>query len=450
MKTVRLGAATGWARDRFNHAGDLVRNGRIDYLCFESMSEITMSATQVKNSDTGAHIEYDPYLDKRLRPVLRECVDRKIRIISNQGWMNPPAAAARLVEIARELEIKQLKVAAVYNAVDMIAKVPSMDLAFSGSPLKAKDLGDRMVSVEVYFGADGIVEALRNGADVVLTTRIVDSALYLGPLAYEFGWSLDDPDLAAKGSIIGHLMECASQASGGYFSDPGYKDVPDIEHLGNPIVEVSEEYVRFTKTETTGGLVTPATLKEQLVYEITDPSNYILPNCVVDFTGLRFREIGKNLVETVGFKGRPKPEKLKMLVGIKEGFMNEEYVQFAGPGAYQRAELARKILTERFGIIGFRPTELRMDYVGLNSVHREATPPWNFEPWEVVLRIAAKADSPEMCDLLRQEMDTICMNGPSATGKYGPMSGRIRAVIGMLSALVDRNEVEEKVDYFTV
>lgn len=450
MKTVRLGAATGWARDRFTHAPDMIRNGNIDYLCFESMSEITMSATQVKNASSAQAIEYDPYLEKRLRPILKECREKNITIISNQGWMNPPAAAEKVAEIGRELGLTDLKVAAVYNAVDLMAMLVDSDVAFAGDPRTSRQLKDIMVSVEVYFGADGILEALKNGANVVITTRIVDSALYLGPLAYEFGWDLDDPQLAAKGSVIGHLMECASQASGGYFCDPGYKNVPDIEHLGNPIVEVTEDRVRFTKTDTTGGLVTPATLKEQLLYEITDPANYILPNCVVDFTELSFREVGRNLVEATGFKGYPKPEKLKILVGIKEGFMNEEYVQFAGPGAYRRAELAKKILLERFRIIGFKPAEMRMDYVGLNSVHREATPPWSFEPWEVVLRVAAKADTPEMCDLLRQEMDTICMNGPSATGKYGPMSGRIRPVIGMLSALVGRDEVEEKVEYYSV
>jgi hypothetical protein len=160
--------------------------------------------------------------------------------------------------------------------------------------------------------------------------------------------------------------------------------------------------------------------------------------------------VEKDVVAITGFMGRKKPEKLKALVGIREGYMNEEYVQFAGPGAYSRAELAKEILKKRFEIIGFHPTEIRMDYVGLNSVHREATPRWDFEPWEVILRIAMKGDTQEVCDALRQEIDTICMNGPSATGKYGPMNSRIRPVIGMLSALVPRSEVEEKVEYFEI
>jgi hypothetical protein len=168
----------------------------------------------------------------------------------------------------------------------------------------------------------------------------------------------------------------------------------------------------------------------------------------VDFSDLAFRQIGKDLVEVTGFKGKSKPEKLKVLVGIREGFMNDEYVLFAGPGALARAELTRSILAARFEKIGFHPNKLRMDYVGLNSVHREASPAWDYEPWEVVLRIAAQADTPEICDILRQEIDAISMCGPSATGKYGPMNSRIRPIVGMLSTFIPRDAVCEQVDYY--
>lgn len=452
MKKVRLGAGTGWARDRFTHTADLIANGNIDYLCFETMSEITMSATQVKNFGKADARRFDPYLEARLAPILKDCQAKGITIISNQGWMDPQGAARRLAEVAREQGLSGLKIAAVYNSKDIEQAVRERDIEFPGTGKRLSTLGNEVISAEVYFGADGIVEALKNGADVVLTTRIVDSALYLGPLAYEFGWDMDDPRLAAKGSTIGHLLECGVQATGGYYGDPGYKPVPDPARVGVPIVEVTEEYVHITKTPTSGGLVTPDTLIEQMLYEITDPKEYILPNVIVDFTDIKFEQVAKDVVAVTGFKGRQKPEKLKVLVGFKEGFMTEEYVIWAGPGALSRAELAKDILRERFEIIGFKPKEFRWDYVGRDACLREATPDYakQPEPWEVVLRLAAKDDSQEMCQLLGKEIDTICMCGAASTGKYGPMSNRTRPVIGMLSGLIDRDAVAETVGYYEV
>ena len=449
-KKVRLGAAIGWARDRFTHAEDLVANGDINYLCFESMSEVTMSATQVKNVSGTDAIRYDPYLEKRLRPILSRCMQKGIKIISNQGWADPESAAKKVVEIAKSLGIGKIKVAAVSNGIDLSKTIADMNLAFAGEARTSSQLRDDIVSVEVYFGADGILEALKNGADVVITTRIVDSALYLGPLAYEFGWDLENLETSAKGSVVGHLMECGCHISGGYFADPGYKDVPDLANIGNPIAEVTEDRVLLTKTTHTGGMMTTETCKEQLLYEITKPDEYILPNVTVDFSNLAFRQVEKDVVEGTGFRGLKKPEKLKVLVGIREGFMDDEYVLFAGPGAFARAELTKSILTARFEKIGFHPNKLRMDYVGLNSVHREASPPWDYEPWEVILRIAAQADTPEICDVLRQEIDAISMCGPSATGKYGPMNSRIRPIVGMLSTLIPRDAVSEEIDYYQI
>lgn len=452
MKTVRLGSATGWARDRFNHAQDLVSNGNLNYICFETMSEITMSATLSNNADDKNAILYDPYLEKRLRPILKECVDKGIKIISNAGWADPRGAAEKVAEMAKALGIKKLKIAAVYNTKDkeLQAKISDMGLTFTENGEEVSKYRDKIVSIDAYLGADGILTALKQGANVVITTRIVDSALYLGPLAYEFGWDLENIETTAKGSIVGHLMECGSHLCGGFFADPGYKEVPDLAHLGNPIAEVSEDHVYLTKTSTTGGVMSTETCKEQLVYEITDPSTYILPNVVIDFRQLKFTQAGKDKVEVTGFAGRKKPEKLKVLVGMREGFATEEMVLFAGPDALKRAEMTKGILLERFDIIGFHPKELRINYVGLNAIHREATPPANFEPYEVILRIAAKSDSREECSLLRQEIDPISMNGPTATGKYGSMSGRIRSVIGMYSTLVARDCVDEQIAYYEV
>lgn len=452
MKKVRLGHATAYARDRFSHATDLVARGDIQYICFEAMSEVTMSTTKVASFGKKNPRLFDPYLEARLGPILRDCVDKGIKIISNQGWMDPVGAAECIAKIAKEQNVA-CKIAAVYNSMDVMDILFKEDYEFPDIKKRISDFDeDKVLSAEVYFGAGGIKEALANGANVVLTTRIVDSALYLGPLAYEFGWDLNDPQLAAKGSIIGHLMECGCQVSGGTFADPGYKEVPDLGHLGAPIVEVTEDYVHLTKVPGSGGAVNVETVTEQMIYEITDPTAYLLPDVTADFSGLHFEEVGENVVEITGFKGRPRPEKLKVLVGFMEGYMNEQMVAWNGAGAMERAELCKEVLKTRFDIVGFKPKAFRWDYVGINAVGREITPEWaqQYTPREVILRLACKDESAEMCDKLKNEVDSLANNGPSFSGKVGIFSANTRPVIGLRAAFIDRDKAKETIEYFEV
>lgn len=447
MKKVRLGAATGWARDRFEPASDLVRRGNLDYLCFDSMSEVTMSAAQVARMENPALPAYDPYLDARMEPILKECKSKGIRIITNMGWLDPVAAAERVVAIGRSLGMKELKVAAVSGGI-LTDTIADMGLTFieTGAPI-ARDR-ERIVSAETYLGAEGIVEALRRGADVVITTRVADGCVYLGPLAYEFGWDFADPHLMAKGMIVGHLMECGCQITGGYFADPGYKDVPDLHDVGNPIVEVSDERIVIGKLPGTGGLVSPATCKEQLLYEVQDPSRYYCPDVIADLTKVTFEQVGQDQVAVrIHQAGVPKTETLKALVGLTEGFMTEEMVLFSGPGALERAELTKQILTKRFKRIKLRAEEIRMDYIGINAVHREASPAPSAAPYEVILRIAIKTDDRKEAEKLRREVDPLAVNGASATGKWATSSpgSRVRAVVGLNSCLVPRSAISVEV-----
>lgn len=447
LRKVRLGCATAWARDRFEPALDLVRRGNIDYLCFESMSEVTMSAHQVARSANPALPPFDPYLRPRLEPLLRECVEKGIRIISNQGWLDPLAAAREVRALAQEQGLPRLKVAAVDGALDL-ADLIAHDLTFVETGAPVSDERERIVSVEVYHGAGGIVEALRSGADVVITGRVADACLYLGPLAYEFDWDLSDEQAIARGMVIGHLMECGSQITGGYFCDPPYKVVPDLHRVGHPICEVDAESVFITKLPDTGGLVSEATCKEQLLYETQDPARYLGPDVVVDLGRVRFRQSGTDRVEVMMDRpGLPRPDSLKALVGIREGFIAEEFVVFAGPSALERARITEGILRRRFEEVGLLYQDLRMDYVGLNSVHREASPPIEGEPYEVILRVALKCADGENARKLRTEIDPLAVNGVSGTGKWATVStgDRIRPVIGMNSVLVPRDLVEARV-----
>jgi len=443
MKTVRLGCGAAWARDRFDHAPDLVARGRLDYLCFDSMSEVTMSAAQVARMDNASMAPYDPYLVDRMRPILRDCKRQGIRIVTNAGWLDPAAAARRLAQLAGELGIDGLKIAAVSGGV-LHRAIADMGLDFNETGTPIAEARDRILSAETYLGAEGIAQALAQGADVVITTRVADGCVYLGPLAHEFGWSFDDCHAMARGMIIGHLMECGTQVTGGYFADPGYKDVPDLANVGAPIAEVTQATAYITKLPGTGGLVSEATCKEQLIYEVQDPATYLCPDCIADLTRVSFRQAGPDRVEVlIDQAGRPRTDTLKALVGLDEGYMTEEMVLFAGPGALARAELTQDILRQRFRKIGLAPRDMRMDYVGLDAVHRESTPPARAEPYEVVLRIAIRTDTRAEAEKLRQEIDPLAVNGTYGTGKWATTSpgSRVRPVVGLNSALVPRHRV---------
>lgn len=443
MKKIRLGSATGWARDRFEPALDLVLRGNLDYLCFDSMSEVTMSAVQVQRMESPNMIAYDPYLEPRLEPLIKACKERGVKIVTNQGWLDPVAAAEKVLEMARRQGIPNLKVAAVVGGI-LGAGVADMNLSFieTGEPVAGRR--SDIVSGEVYLGAAGIVEALRQGADVVITTRVADACVYLGPLAYEFGWDFEDHHLIAKGMIVGHLLECGCQISGGYFADPGYKEVPDLHDVGNPIVEVTSDRIVISKLAGTGGVVSEATCKEQLLYEVQDPSRYLCPDVIADLTKVTFKEIGKDEVEVfITQAGLPRTPTLKALIGINEGFMTEEMVLFAGPGAWERAELTKRVLLERFKRIDLKTDEIRMDYIGVNGVHREASPSPTSMPYERILRIAIKTRSRFEADKLRREVDPLAVNGASGTGKWATSSpgSRVRPVVGLSSALIPREDI---------
>lgn len=449
--TVRIGCGTGWARDRFGPAEDLLRHGDLDYLFFESMSEITMSAAQVSRASDPTLPGWDPYLLDRLGPLLGEARRRGTRLVTNQGWLDPTGAADALAAEAKRQGIAGLKIAAVTGS-DLTARIATMDCRSeeTGEPISTYASG--IVSAEAYLGAMQIADAIREGADVVVTTRVTDASLVLGPLIAELGWSPGEWDNLAWGVGLGHLVECGAQVTGGYFADPGYKDVPDLANVGYPILEADAREAVITKLPHTGGRVSRATCAEQLLYEVGDPRRYMNPDVIADFTSFSFTEVGPNRVHVTGGKGMPAPATLKVLVGVREGYAAEEMVLFAGPGALPRAELARQILTERLERGGLQAREMRCDYVGRTAVHREATPPSSLapDPYEVVLRVAITTDSQEEAEKLRREVDPLAVSGPAGTGKFATMGNRVRPVIGLHSTYVPRDAVSPSVIYTTV
>jgi hypothetical protein len=448
-KIIRIGAGSAWWGDRIEPAVLNAERGDLDYLCFETMAEATISAAQVRARRDPSFPGYDTYLDDRMRGVLPHCLKRGTRIVSNQGWINPDGAARRIVELLRELGVKGVKVAAVNGSLitDRVLELTDRILE-NGEPTAS--LAPSLVSAEVYLGAEPIVEALRNGAGIVVTGRVADPSIFMAPMMYEFGWDPLDHARLGAGNGLGHLMECGAQVTGGYFSDPGFKDVPETWNLAFPIAEVSEDgSAVLTKVAGTGGAVNLMTVKEQLLYEVHDPANYLTPDVVVDFTTTRLEQMGPDRVRVSGIGGKPRTPTLKVSIGCTEGFIGEDMFFYAGPGALRRARLARRILEERFRIVKLDAEEVRIDFLGLNAIHGAMSPEDQPEPYEIAVRVAARTKTREEAVKVGREVDGMAVSGVGHTGKRVPHQDRTREIIGVWSSLVPRERVTPSVNYFT-
>jgi len=310
----------------------------------------------------------------------------------------------------------------------------------NGKPTSS--LRESIVSAEAYLGAEPIAAALRDGAQIVMTSRVADPSLFLAPLMHEFGWDPLDHAHLGPGSAVGHLLECGAQATGGYFADPGMKDVPEPWNLAFPIAEVDENGdAVFSKVAGTGGAITTMTVKEQILYEVHDPANYVTPDVVVDFTTARIEEIATDRVRVSGVSGKPRTPTLKVSIGCAEGFIGEDMFFYAGPGALARAQLARRILEERFKIVGLKAEDIRIDFIGVNAIHGPASPMDGAEPYEVAVRVAARTLTREEAVKVGREVDGMAVSGVGMTGKRVPHQDRTREVIGVWSSLTPRDRV---------
>jgi hypothetical protein len=445
MRQIRIGAGAGYSGDRIEPAIELAENGDLQYLVFECLAERTIAlAQQAKLRDPAAG--YDPLLPERLRAVLPLCHAKGIRIVTNMGAANPKAAAERTRAVAQELGLGGLKIAAV-SGDDVLSNLPSGGYRIEETGEAVSDLGNYIVSANAYIGAQPIAEALASGANIVITGRAADPSLFVGPLIHEFGWAMDDWHQLGQATLIGHLLECAGQVTGGYFADPGYKDVPDLGRLGFPIGEVSEDgTVVITKVAGSGGQVTPATCKEQILYEIHDPARYFTPDVIADFSRVTVEEIGPNRVRIQGASGGPRPETLKVSIGTIEGFVGEGQISYAGPGARARGELALDIVRERLKLTGVSTSELRFDLIGVNSLHgdRLSGNGGPHEPYEVRVRVVGRTDSLGEAVRIGNEVETLYTNGPAGGGG---VTKSAREVVGILSTYIPRDLVRPTVHY---
>lgn len=439
MKTLRIGSGAGYSGDRIEPAVELAERGDLDYLVFECLAERTIAlAQQARISDPQGG--YDPLLSERMRRVLPFVGvkgGRRLRVITNMGAANPVAAAIEVRRVASDLGLN-LKVVAVVG--DDVLSVLQPDQTLDNGQTVGS-LGKRLVSANAYLGVDGILEALRADADVVITGRVADPSLFLAPQMFEFGWAADDWQRLGRGTLVGHLLECAGQVSGGYFADPGFKDVDDLARLGFPLAEIDADGVALiTKVSGSGGRVSRATCTEQLIYEVHDPAAYLTPDVTADFSQVGFVEEGIDRVRAHGAAGRARPEQLKVSVGYLDGWIGEGQMSYGGPGAVARAQLARDVVLKRLELMGVEMQDVRAELIGMDSLHG---PRSSVEPWEVRLRVAARCE--ERSDAVRvgNEVETLYTNGPSGGGGA---SKSVRQVVAVASLLLPRSAVNPRIE----
>ena len=434
-RKMRIGTGAGYSGDRIEPAIELADLGNLDYLVFECLAERTIAmAQQRKLADPSEG--YDLMLEERLRKVLVPCTENQTRIITNMGAANPMAAGEKVVELLKELDLKHLKVRIV-EGDDILKKLISCDFSILKDNKEILKIREKIISANAYLGASPILSALGAGANIIITGRTCDPSLFLAPMMYEFEWKEDDWDRIGKGIAIAHLLECGAHVTGGYFADPGYKDVKGLGNLGFPIAEVHENgHALITKLPDSGGEVSLRTCKEQLLYEVHDPSAYLTADGIADFTKINFEEVGRDCVKVTGGGGRSCPNELKVSIGIRNGFVGEAQISYTGEGALQRAELAAQILIKRFKILGLGFEGLRFDSMGVDSLGPGGSP--SHIPKEIRLRVVGRAQTKDDAEKLCNEVEALYTNGPAGGGG---VKRSVEENIAIVSAFIPRKEV---------
>ncbi len=445
LRAYRIGAGAGYSGDRIDPALALAERGELNALVFECLAERTIALAQLRRSldpDAG----FDPLLKARMGAVLPTCVRQGVTIISNMGASNPLAAGQAVIAVARELGLPRLRVAVVLGD-DVLPWALNNDAPLIDSDERMRDLHGRMISANAYLGADALLPALQAGADVIITGRVADPALFLAPLMHHFAWAANDWPRLGAGLLVGHLLECAGQVSGGYLADPGHVDVPDLDRLGFPFAEVQADgSAVIAKLDGTGGRIDRLSVTAQLLYEVEDPAQYLQPDVIGNFTGVQLEPAGTDRMRVSGATGHARPEMLKATLGYRDGFIGEGQISYAGPGARERGELALAILRSRLGDASLYPGlaggEQRAELIGVNAMHGPALGAAH-EPYEVRVRFAQRCNARADAEAIGQEVEALYLNGPAGGGG---VTQSVREVVAVASVLVPRSVVTTSVE----
>jgi hypothetical protein len=441
MNTLSIGSAAGFSGDRTDAAlpvvDTLIRGGGPAALIFETLAERTLALAQLARRD-HPDAGYEPLLADMISPILAKCLQHRIPIVSNFGAANPPGAAKLIQRIAAGQGLRKPRIAVVTG--DDISG--EQGRALLQAQLGGRFERDKFVCANAYIGAEAIADALRAGAEIVVCGRVADPALALGPALAHFNWSPQDWDRIARATMAGHLLECGAQVTGGYFADPGYKDVPDLADVGYPIVRIDEDgNIEITKSEPTGGIVDTRTVKEQLLYEVHDPAAYLTPDVIADISDAEVRQIGPNRVAVSGIRGHARPAHLKANVFYEGGWLAEGEISYAGPRAGARAQLAMQILRKRLSQL-----TIRFDLIGVLSIFgddagsrlAQSDARRTASATDVRLRAACAHRDRDAAAMLLREVNALYTCGPAGGGG---VRTHLRPRLNSVSCLVPRAAV---------
>jgi len=451
-KSIRIASGQGFWGDLPNAPINQVRKGPIDYLVMDYLAEVTMSIMQkqkMRNSDYGYARDFVDVVSE----VLPDIAEKGIKVISNAGGVNPKACKDKILEAIDEQGFDDITVAVVDgdNILDSLDDLinDGHQLANMETGRPVSEIKDKLLSANVYFGCRPIVEALNKGADIVVTGRVTDTGLTLAPMVHEFDWSFDDYDKMSAGTIAGHIIECGGQVSGGNFTD--WEDVDNLVDIGFPIIEAKPNgnfYV--TKHEGTGGLVNEMTVKEQLLYEIGDPSEYITPDCIADFTSVNLEQDGKDRVHVFGITGRSETDTYKISASYNDGYKLSSTLVYSWPDALKKAKKAGEILEGRANALGLQFDDFRVEYVGVNGCSEEPITEdlLNAEYEEIQMRVSLSGQNRDDLNRFGKEVAPLILTGPS--GVTGFAGGRPKAsgVVAYWPALLDKKAVSPRIRIF--
>jgi len=448
-KVVRVGAGQGFWGDDLDAPRRQVEGGQIDYLMLDYLAEVTMSILQ-KQKERDPSLGYARDFVGAIESVLPGVIERGVKVIANAGGVNPPACAAALKAATAKRDGGRGLRIGVVTGDDLLARLD--ELIESGHLLDNMDTGEplttvreRVLSANAYIGSEPIVEALRAGANVVITGRSTDTALTMAPLRHEFGWARESWDQLASGIVAGHIIECGAQCSGGNCLHD-WKSIPDLANVGYPLVEGSSDgsFV-VTKHPGTGGRVSVPTVTEQLVYEMGDPRSYITPDVVADFTSIRLEQQGENRVRVSGIRGRPPTGKLKVSIAYRAGFKAVGTLVYGWPDALEKAELADRILRERLDRAGLGFEHVLSEFVGATATHGRLAGDQREAP-EVQLRLGVRGPDKAAVERFTREIAPLVLNGPPSVTGFAGGRPKVEEIVAYWPALVDKTVVKTKVE----
>jgi len=447
---IRIASGQGFWGDMLDAPVQQVKGGQIDYLMLDYLAEVTMSIMQkqrARDPRAGYARDFVPLM----REILPACVERNIRVTANAGGVNPVGCAEAVRDVARELGLAGRVRIGTVTGDDIMGRLD--EFLGRGIELRNMDTGeplskvrDAIQSANVYLGAWPMVEALNGGAQVVITGRATDTGLTLAPVIHEFGWRADDWDRLSAGTIAGHIIECGAQASGGN-CQYDWQSIPDLANVGFPIVEAAPDGTFVvTKHEGTGGVVSIPSIKEQLVYEMGDPQEYITPDCVADFTSIRLEDAGLNRVRVHGIKGRPATEFLKVSISYSAGYKAVGTLVYSWPDAYAKARAADGILRARLERLGLRFDQILTEFVGANATHgRLAGEPAADLP-EVQLRVGVRGADRASVERFTKEIAPLILTGPPGVTGFAGGRPKVEEIVAYWPALIPKAEIDARVE----